>query len=60
MQKVQQQASDAADTLAQAAVSEQKQRLLILAFQLRRRIGELEKGSQALDPKLRPLFLAQI
>src|SRR5262249_572817 len=60
VQKVQQQGSDAAGTLAQAAVSEQKQRLLVLAFQLRRRIGEREKGSQALDPKLRPLFLAQI
>ena len=60
VQKVQQQASDAADTLAQAAISEQKQRLLILAFQLRRTIGELEKGSQALDPKLQPLFLAQV
>ncbi len=60
VQKVQQQASDAADSLAQASVSDQKQRLLILAFQLRRTIGELEKGSQALDPKLRPLFVAQL
>jgi signal transduction histidine kinase len=60
VQKVQQQASDAADTLARAAVSEQKQRVLILAFQLRRTVGELEKNSQALDPKLRPLFLAQV
>jgi signal transduction histidine kinase len=60
VQKVQQQASDAADTLAQAAVSEQKQRLLILAFQLRRAIAELETGSHALDPKLQPLFLAQV
>ncbi len=60
VQKVQQQASDAADTLAQASVSEQKQRLLILAFQLRRTVGELERGSQALDPKLRPLFQAQV
>ena len=60
VEKVQQQASDAADTLAQAAVSDQKQRLLILAFQLRRTIGELEKGAQALDPKLQPLFLAQV
>jgi PAS domain S-box-containing protein len=60
VQKVQQQASDAADSLAQAAVSDQKQRLLILAFQLRRTIGELEKGAQGLDPKLQPLFLAQI
>ena len=60
VQKVQQQASDAADSLAQASVSDQKQRLLILAFQLRRTVGELEKGSQALDPKLRPLFVAQL
>jgi PAS domain S-box-containing protein len=60
VQKVQQQASDAADALAQAAVSEQKQRLLILAFQLRRAISELEKGAQSLDPKLQPLFLAQV
>jgi signal transduction histidine kinase len=60
VQKVQQQASDAADTLAQAAVSEQKQRLPILAFQLRRTISDLEKESQTLDPKLRPLFLVQI
>jgi PAS domain S-box-containing protein len=60
VQKVQQQALDAADTLAQASVGEQKQRLLILAFQLRRTIGELEKGAQGLDPKLQPLFLAQV
>jgi C4-dicarboxylate-specific signal transduction histidine kinase len=60
VQKVQQQASDAADTLAQASVSEQKQRLLILAFQLRRTVAELEKGSQMLDPKLQALFLAQV
>jgi signal transduction histidine kinase/HAMP domain-containing protein len=57
---VQQLASDAADALAQAAGSDQKQRLLILAFQLRRTIGELERSSQGLDPKLRPLFLAQV
>ncbi|MBS0527044.1 MAG: PAS-domain containing protein [Proteobacteria bacterium] len=60
VQKVQRQASDVADTLAQAAVSEQEQRLQVLAFQLRRAISELEKGSQTLDPKLRPLFLAQV
>jgi signal transduction histidine kinase len=41
-------------------VSDQKQRLLILAFQLRRTLGEIEKGSQALDPKLRPQFLVQV
>ena len=60
VQRVQQQTSDVADALAQAAVSDKKQRLLILAFQLRRTIGELEKGAQTLDPKLRPLFLAQV
>ena len=57
---VQQQTSDISDGLAQAAISEQKQRLLILAFQLRRTIGELEKGAQALDSKLRPLFLTEV
>jgi signal transduction histidine kinase len=60
VQRVQQRVSDVADALVQASVSDQKQRLLILAFQLRRIISELEKSSQALDPKLRPLFLAQV
>jgi signal transduction histidine kinase len=60
VQKVQQEASDVTDALAQASLAEQKQRLLILAFQLRRTVGELDHGSQALDPKLRPLFLAQV
>jgi signal transduction histidine kinase len=60
VQRVQQQTSDIADALAQAAISEQKQRLPILAFQLRRTIGDLEKSSQVLDAKLRPLFLAQV
>ena len=60
VQKVQQRVSDVADALVQASVSDQKQRLLILAFQLRRIISELDKSSQALDPKLRPLFLAQV
>jgi len=60
VQKVQQRVSDVADSLVQASVSDQKQRLLILAFQLRRIIGELDKGAQSLDPKLRPLFLAQV
>jgi hypothetical protein len=58
--KLQQGMSAAADSLVQASVSDQKQRLLILAFQLRRTLGELEKGSQALEPKLRPVFAAQI
>src|SRR5262249_51225136 len=53
MQKIQQETSAAADTLVQASVSDQKQRLLFLAFQLRRILAEIEKGSQALDPKLR-------
>ena len=60
VQRLQQQASEAADALAQASVSEQKQRLLILAFQLKRMVGELEKGSEVLGPKLRPLFLTEI
>jgi PAS domain S-box-containing protein len=60
LREVQQQVSVLADTLVQASVTDQKQRLLILAFQLRRTIGEIEKEAQALDPKLRPLFLAEI
>jgi signal transduction histidine kinase len=60
MQKLQQGMSAAADSLVQASVSDQKQRLLILAFQLRRTLGELEKGSEALEPKLRPVFVAQV
>jgi signal transduction histidine kinase len=60
VQKAQQQVSDTVDTLAQAAGSEQNQRLQVLSFQLRRTISELEKESQTLDPKLRPLFLAQV
>jgi signal transduction histidine kinase/HAMP domain-containing protein len=60
VQRVQQQTSDVADALAQASVNENKQRLLILAFQLRRKITDLEKGAQDLDSKLRPLFLTQV
>ena len=60
VRQVQQQTSDIADGLAQASVTEDKQRLLILAFQLRRKVAELEKGAQGLDPKLRPLFLAEV
>ncbi|MBV9250924.1 MAG: PAS-domain containing protein, partial [Acetobacteraceae bacterium] len=60
VQKVQQRVSDVADSLVQASVSDQKQHLLILAFQLRRMIGELDKSAQSLDSKLRPLFVAQV
>src|SRR6266550_1054082 len=60
VRRVQQQISDVADALAQASVSENKQRLPILAFQLRRKTADLENGAQTLDPKLRPLFLAQV
>jgi signal transduction histidine kinase len=60
VQRVQQQTSDVADGLAQASIGEEKQRLLIATFQLRRKVAELEKGAQGLDPKLRPLFLAQV
>jgi signal transduction histidine kinase/HAMP domain-containing protein len=60
VQRVQQQTSDVADGLAQAAITDQKQRLVIISFQLRRKIGELEKAAQALDEKLRPLFVAEV
>jgi signal transduction histidine kinase/HAMP domain-containing protein len=57
---VRQQVSDTADTLAQASVSDQKQRLLVMAFQLRRAMRDIETGAENLDPKLRPLFLAEL
>ena len=60
VQRVQQQTSDVADGLAQASIADQKQRLVVIAFQLGRKIDELEKSAQTLDPKLRPLFLAEV
>jgi PAS domain S-box-containing protein len=60
VQRVQQQASDVADALAQASVSEEKQRLVVLAFQMRRKVDDLEKGAQGLDAKLRSLLLSQV
>ena len=60
VRRVQQQVSDTADTLAQASVSDQKQRLLVLAFQLRRAMRDIENGAENLEPKLRPLFLAEL
>ncbi len=60
VQRVQQQASDVADALAQASVSDEKQRLVVLAFQMRRKIDDLEKGAQGLDAKLRSLLLSQV
>jgi signal transduction histidine kinase len=60
VQRVQQQIAETADGLAQAATSEEKQRLPILAFQIRRAIGEIESTARVLDLKLRPLFLAEV
>jgi PAS domain S-box-containing protein len=60
VQRVQQHSSDVADALAQASVSEEKQRLVVLAFQTRRKVENLEKGAEGLDTKLRPLFLSQV
>ena len=60
VERVQQRTSDLADALAQAADTEQHQRLLVLGFQMRRTVAELQQDSAALDPKLRPLFLAQV
>ena len=60
VQRVQQRVSNIADALAQVSNTEQDQRLRVLVFQMRRTIAELEKDSETLDPKLRPLFLAQV
>ena len=50
----------AADTLAEASTSDQDRRLSVLAFQLGRALRDLESSAASLDPKLRPLFLAQV
>ena len=60
VQKVQDETSAIVDALAQVSISDQAQRLGILEFRLKRSFGTIEQTAQALDPKLRPLFLAQI
>jgi signal transduction histidine kinase len=60
VQRVRQQVAEAVDSLAQASVADQKQRVLVLAFRLRRAIQEIEAGARNLAPKLRPLFLAEV
>ena len=59
-QNVDHETSAVVDMLMQASLSDQTQRLNVLAFQLKRSLGIIEQTAQALDPKLRPLFLAQI
>ena len=60
VQKVQDETSAIVDALAQVSISDQAQRLGILEFRLKRSFGTIEQTAQALDPKLRPSFLAQI
>ena len=60
VQRVQDETSAIVDALAQVSISDRAQRLDILEFRLKRSFGTVEQTAQALDPKLRPLFLAQI
>jgi PAS domain S-box-containing protein len=60
VQRVEQLTSDLADALVQASDTDRQQRLLVLRFQMHRTVAELEQDAAALDPKLRPLFLAQV
>jgi signal transduction histidine kinase len=52
--------SAAVDTLAEISTTSQDRRLPVLNFQLGRAFRELEATASVLDPKLRPLFLAQV
>ncbi len=59
-QKAQLEASVINDTLLQAATAELPDRLPVLSFRLRRRIGNLEALANDFDPKLRSLLLARV
>jgi signal transduction histidine kinase len=59
-QSAQQQFSAAVDTLAETSTTDQERRVPVLAFQLARALRDLEATAAGLDPKLRPLFLAQV
>jgi signal transduction histidine kinase len=59
-QTAERQFSAAVDTLAEISTTDQGRRLPVLAFQLTRALRDLEGTAAALDPKLRPLFLAQV
>jgi signal transduction histidine kinase len=58
--QAQRQFSGAVDILAEAATTDQDRRLPVLAFQFGRALGELDATAAGLDPKLRPLFVAQL
>lgn len=60
VQKVQHETSEVVDKLVQASISDRVQRLSVLGFQLKRSISVIMQTAQTLDPKLRPLFLAQM
>ena len=59
-QTAERQFSAAVDTLAEISTTDQDRRLPVLAFQLGRALRDLEATAAVLDPKLRPLFLAQV
>ncbi len=59
LQQAQLEASFINDTLLQAATVERPDRLSVMEFRLRRRIGTLDSLSSEFDPKLRTLLSAQ-
>ncbi|HEX6979545.1 MAG TPA: ATP-binding protein, partial [Alphaproteobacteria bacterium] len=59
-QTAQRQVSAVVDMLAEASTTEQARRIPILNLQLGLALRDLDEVSAGLDPKLRPLFLAQV
>jgi signal transduction histidine kinase len=56
----QRQFSAAMDMLAEASSTDQERRLSVLSFQLGRAMRDLDATATGLDPKLQPLFQAQV
>lgn len=56
----QRQFSAAMDMLAEASSTDQERRLSVLSFQLSRAMRDLDATATGLDPKLQPLFQAQV
>jgi signal transduction histidine kinase len=60
VRRVQQQVSDVIDSLAQAAVADQKQHVLALALRMRRTMEEIDASARGLDPELKTLLLPKV
>lgn len=60
VRRVQQQVSDVIDSLAQAAVADQKQHVLARALRMRRTMQEMDAIAGGLDPELKTLLLRKV